>query len=171
MMWIAGNKSDAQIAHDLGLPREDTIGQWRRTEHWDRDRQLVEKVTEQRVEVVLAETIAAMNARHLKEFQLLQTKGIQALRRLDPQKASEALSMVDVGVRGERLVRGEPSEIHEVRTLMRANIQVLELCVADVIRALLECSAIDRRVAKQFAELFAEKVNDAPFQYVPESGK
>jgi hypothetical protein len=54
---------------------------------------------------------------------------------------------------------------------MRANIQVLELCVADAIRALLASSAIDRRVAKQFAELFAQKVNDAPFQYVPESGK
>ena len=41
---------------------------------------------------------AEMNTRHLKECQLLQTKGVQALRRLDPTKASEAAAMIDAGI-------------------------------------------------------------------------
>ncbi len=170
-LWLAGSKTDSQIAAELGIARVDTIGAWRRAEHWEKEREHVQRVTEQRVQEAVAETIADMNSRHLKEFQLLQTKGIQALRRLDPQRAGEAQAMIDVGVRGERLVRGEPTEIHEVRALMRANIQVLELCVADVLKVLLQDGQIDRRVAKQFAELFARKVNEAPFQYVAEPGK
>ncbi len=45
--------------------------------------------------------------------------------------------MIDAGVKGERLVRGEPTEVREVRALMQANVQVLELVVADVIKALM----------------------------------
>ena len=164
-MWLAGGHSDAQIAANLGIARVDTIGQWRRQEEWDRDKQCVIQAAERRVQEAVAETIADMNSRHLKEYQLLQTKGVEALRRLDPQKAAEAQVMVDAGIRGERLVRGEPTEIHEVRALMRANIQVLELVVADVIKVLLEDGRIDGRGARQFAALFAERVNQAPFQY------
>ena len=164
-MWLAGGHSDAQIAANLGIARIDTIGQWRRQEQWDKDKQCVLEAAERRVQEAVAESTAEMNTRHLKEYQLLQTKGIQALRRLDPQKAAEAQAMVDAGIRGERLVRGEPTEIHEVRALMRSNIQVLELVVADVIKVLLENGRIDGPGARQFAELFAERVNQAPFQY------
>lgn len=170
-LWLSGTQSDAQIAVALGISRVDTIGQWRRQESWDRDRKYVQQVTEQRVQEAVAETIADMNARHLKEYQLLQTKGIHALRRLDPQKAAEAQTMVDAGIRGERLVRGEPTEVTEVRALMRVNVQVLEFCVADVLKVLLDKKLIDKKVAKQFADLFAEKVNGAPFRYTVEGQK
>jgi len=167
-LWIAGDRTDRQIAAELGIQRVDTIGQWRRQEGWARDEQLVRSESERRVQDAVAESISEMNSRHLKEYQLLQTKGIQALKRLDPQKAAEAQAMIDAGIRGERLVRGEPTEIREVRALMRANIQVLELVVADVIKVLIEGERIDKRAAKAFAELFAERVNEAPFQYVPD---
>ncbi len=167
-MWLAGNHNDAAIAAQLGIARVDTIGQWRRQERWERDRGAVQMATDQRVQEALAETIADMNVRHLKEYQLLQTKGIQALKRLDPQRAAEAQAMIDAGIRGERLVRGEPTEIHEVRALMKANIEVLELCVADVLRQLLEGELIDGQAARQFAALFAQRVNGAPFRYVAE---
>ena len=109
-----------------------------------------------------------MNARHLKEYQLLQSKGIQALKRLDPQKASEAQAMIDAGIKGERLVRGEPTEVREVRALMRTNVQVLEVVVADVLKVLLDSGGIDNRGAKQFAQLFATKVNTTEFRYAVE---
>ena len=67
--------------------------------------------------------------------------------------------MVDVGIRGERLVRGEPTEVREVRALMQANVQVLELVVADVIKALIEAGRMDKRLAKAFADEFAQQVN------------
>lgn len=170
-LWLTGEWPDVQIAQELGIQRVDTIGEWRRKENWRRDRELVHDEADRRVQDAVAETIAEMNSRHLKEYQLLQTKGIQALKRLDPQKAAEAQAMIDAGIRGERLVRGEPTEIREVRALMQANIQVLELVVADVIKVLLEEEQIDRRAARQFAELFAERVNEAPFRYVTDGNR
>ncbi|MBU8912923.1 MAG: hypothetical protein KOO61_02800 [Spirochaetales bacterium] len=164
-MWIVGNYSDQQIADKLGIPRSETIGDWRRAEDWDLEREFIQKETERRVSEAVAETISQTNSRHLKEFQLMQTKGIQALKNLDPARASEAAAMIDVGIKGERLVRGEPTEVREVRALMQSNVQVLELVVADVLKVLIHQGRMDKRSAKEFAEVFAEKVNGAPFRY------
>ncbi len=73
--------------------------------------------------------------------------------------------MIEAGLKAERLIRGEPTEVREVRALMKANIQVLEVAVADVLKVLLEAGQIDGRVARRFAEVFAERVNAAPFEY------
>ena len=167
-LWICGAGTDAQIAERLGIKRAETIGEWRRSEGWEKERQYVQKVTEERVTQAVAETIAEMNSRHLKEYQLLQTKGVQALKTLDPKTAAEAASMVDSGIKGERLVRGEPTEVREVRALMQANVQVLEIVVADVIKALIDAGRMDKRLAKVFADEFAQRVNEAPFRYAVE---
>lgn len=168
VLWMMGNHTDQHIADVLSIPRSETIGEWRRADNWEREKQLVQEEADRRVSQAMSETISEMNARHLKEFQLLQSKGITALKKLDPRNAGEALSMIDTGVRGERLVRGEPTEVREVRALMQANVQVLELVVADVLKVLIDGGRIDRSVARQFADEFAAKVNDAPFRYAVE---
>ena len=167
-LWITGVGTDQQIAKRLGIQRSETIGEWRRNEGWDKERQYVQKVTDERVTQAIAETISEMNTRHLKEYQLLQSKGVTALKDIAPKTAHEALTMVDVGIKGERLVRGEPTEVREVRTLMQANVQVLELVVADVIKALIDGNMMDKRLAKTFADEFAQQINDAPFRYAVE---
>jgi hypothetical protein len=164
-LWIVGNLTDAQIAEQLDISRPGTIGDWRAEEGWDRERAAIQKATEARVAQAVSETIAEMNTRHLKECQLLQSKGIAALRRLDPTKASEAAAMIEAGLRTERLVRGEPTEITEIRAMMESNVQVLELCVADVMKVLLDNKLIDGKVARQFADLFAEKICQTRFRY------
>ena len=170
-LWIVSNHTDQHIAEQLGIQRAETIGEWRRAEGWDKERDIIKQETDRRVSEAVAETISEMNSRHLKEYQLLQTKGVQALKGLDPKKASEALAMVDTGIKGERLVRGEPTEVREVRALMQSNVQVLELVVADVLKVLIDAGKIDGRVARQFADQFAQKVNDAPFRYAVEGNR
>ncbi|MBU2501970.1 hypothetical protein KJ682_11635 [bacterium] len=167
-LWITGAGTDQQIAQRLGIKRPETIGDWRRTEGWDIERQYVQKITEERVTQAVAETITEMNTRHLKEYQLLQSKGVQGLKDLAPKTAGEAMSLVDVGIRGERLVRGEPTEVREVRALMQANVQVLEIVVADVIKVLIDAGRMDKRLAQVFADEFARRVNEAPFRYAVE---
>lgn len=164
-LWIIGNLSDAQIAERLDIARPGTIGDWRKEDGWELEKEIIQQATEQRVAQAIAETISEMNTRHLREFQLLQSKGVSALRQLDPRTAAEAQSMIDVGVRGERLVRGEPTEVLQVRALMAANVQVLEVVVADVLKVLLDRGQIDSNVARAFAASFAEQVNGAPFKY------
>ena len=167
-MWVVGNSTDEQIAEQLGITRSGTVGEWRRAEKWDVEREIIQQETERRVSEAVAESISQMNSRHLKEFQLLQSKGVQALKSLEPKKAAEAAAMLDAGIRGERLVRGEPTEVREVRSLMQANVQVLELVVADVLKVLIESGRMDQRLARGFADEFAARVNDAPFRYAVE---
>ena len=164
-LWIVGNLTDQQIAEQVGISRSETIGDWRRQGNWERERAIIQQETDRRVSQAVAETISEMNSRHLKEYQLLQNKGLAALKRLDPRTAAEAQAMMDTGIRGERLVRGEPTEVREVRALMQANVQVLEVVVADVLKVLLDSGQIDSRTARQFAELFAVQINEAPFRY------
>ena len=167
-LWIAGQKTDIEIAQELGISRIGTISDWRREGGWDQEREVFARITEQRISEAVAETITEMNSRHLKEFQLLQTKGIHGLKQHDPRTAQEAAGMIDAGIKGERLVRGEPTEVREVRALMRSNVQILEIVVADVLKVLLEAGQIERGAARQFADLFAARVNEAPFRYVVE---
>ena len=54
---------------------------------------------------------------------------------------------------------------------MQANVQVLELVVADVLKVLIDEGQMDKRSAKQFADEFAGRVNDAPFRYVVEGNR
>lgn len=167
-MWVVGSYTDEQIAGRLGIQRAETIGEWRRAEHWDTERDIIQQETERRVSDAIAETISQMNSRHLKEFQLMQSKAVQSLKSLEPTKASEAAAMLDAGIRGERLVRGEPTEVREVRALMQSNVSVLEFVVADVIKALIDGGLMDKRVAKTFADEFANRINQAPFRYAVE---
>ena len=167
-LWITGAGTDQQIADRLDIKRPETIGEWRRAEGWDKERQYIQKVVEERISLAVAETISEMNSRHLKEYQLLQNKGVQGMKAHDPRTAAEAASMLDSGIKGERLVRGEPTEVREVRSLMQANVQVLELVVADVIKALIDGGMMDKRLAKSFADEFAQRVNQAPFRYAVE---
>lgn len=167
-MWIVGRLTDDQIAAQLDIPRAETIGEWRRAGQWDIERDIIQRETDRRISEAVAETVSEMNSRHLKEFQLIQTKAVQALRTLEPTKAAEAAAMLDAGIKGERLVRGEPTEVREVRALMRGNVEVLELVVADVIRTLIDSGRMDQRLARVFAEEFAARVNEAPFRYAVE---
>lgn len=164
-LWIVGSMTDAQIAERLGIARPGTIGDWRREDGWEHEREIIQQATEEKVAAAISETISEMNSRHLREYKLLQGKAVAALQRLDPKSAAEAHAMMDTGIKGERLVRGEPTEVREVRALMQANVQVLEVVVADVLRILLEANQIDGRTARRFADLFAERVNGAPFRY------
>jgi len=170
-LWLTGHLTDAQIAAQLGIARPGTILDWRNEEGWDREREAIQKAADARVAQAIAETIAEMNARHLKEAQLLQTKGVQALKRLDPTKASEAAAMIEAGLKAERLIRGEPTEVREVRALMQANVQTMEFVVADVLKVLLEAGQIDNRAARRFAEVFAQRINTAAFEYEGKGGR
>ena len=168
ILWITGAGTDQQIADRLGIQRPETIGEWRRADGWEEERRHIQKMMEDKITQAVMETLSESNSRHLKEYQLMQTKGVQALRSLDPKTAAEAAAMIDSGIKGERLVRGEPTEVREVRALMQANVQVLEIVVADVIKALIDAGRMDKRLAKAFADEFANRVNQAPFRYVVE---
>ncbi len=71
-----------------------------------------------------------MNERHLKIAKALQSKAIEGLRDMPLDSAKDIIRALDLGVRQERLVRGEPTERQaSVEEVTRQEIR--ELLVVD----------------------------------------
>jgi hypothetical protein len=57
-----------------------------------------------------------MNDRHLRVMQVIQKKALETLKAMSLDTAIEAVRALDIAVRQERLIRGEPSERTELTT-------------------------------------------------------
>lgn len=56
------------------------------------------------------ESLEAMNLRHMKSLKVIQGKALEALRAMPLATAMEAVRAIDIAIRQERLIRGEPSD-------------------------------------------------------------
>ena len=56
------------------------------------------------------ETLEEMSVRHLKSLRVVQGKALETLRSTAIESAMDAVRALDIGIRQERLVRGEPSD-------------------------------------------------------------
>lgn len=79
-------------------------------ERWQQRATEIETKARQGAEQRLVETLEDMNTRHLKSLRVVQARAIEALRAMPLQSAIEAVRALDMGIRQERLIRGEPSE-------------------------------------------------------------
>ena len=62
----------------------------------------------------IVETLEQMNERHLKIAKALQGKALESLRSLPIDKAADVIRALELGVKQERLIQGEPSERAEM---------------------------------------------------------
>jgi hypothetical protein len=56
------------------------------------------------------ESLEAMNDRHLRSLRAIQGKALEALRTMSLTDAMDAVRALDLAIRQERVIRGEPSE-------------------------------------------------------------
>ena len=56
------------------------------------------------------ETLEAMNDRHLKSLKVVQRKALEALKAMSLKTAIEAVRALDLAIKHERTIRGEPSD-------------------------------------------------------------
>ncbi len=56
------------------------------------------------------ESLEQMNTRHLKSLRVIQGKALEALKAMSIDSAMDAVRALDLSIKGERLVRGEPSD-------------------------------------------------------------
>jgi hypothetical protein len=71
----------------------------------DRERKAHEAMDKKAVE-----TLEQMSARHLKVCKLIQRKALEALRSMPLTTAMEAVKALNLTIKQERLVRGEPTD-------------------------------------------------------------
>lgn len=74
----------------------------------------IEEAARHKADEKAAETLEAVNGRHLKTLRLIQAKAIQALQSMSLDSALAAVRSLDIAIKHERLILGEPSERTEV---------------------------------------------------------
>ncbi len=79
-------------------------------EDWAVRLEKIEAEARERTDRRVAETIDEMTQRHLRIAKAIQARALDALRSLPMDKASDAVRALDIGIRQERLARGEPTD-------------------------------------------------------------
>lgn len=106
IMWLSGNYgTDSEIAKILDVTPQ-CISNWKREDEWEEEKVLLDRETKRKVDDVLGENVASIKRRHILEYQAMQQKGLVALKNAEARTISDVVSLIDVGVKGERTVRG-----------------------------------------------------------------
>lgn len=106
---LGPERSYQDVAKKYGVSKR-TVTRIAKNDGWQGRLESIERNARQNVDQKLAETIEQMNERHLKSVRVVQAKAIEALRALPIDDAAAAVRALDLGIRQERLIRGEPSE-------------------------------------------------------------
>ena len=84
-------------------------------EDWQGRLKTIELKARLKSEKKAVETAQAIRNRHLQAARVIQTKALEALKKLSLDSAMDAVKALDLGVKQERLLIGEASERSEVR--------------------------------------------------------
>ncbi len=79
-------------------------------ENWQQRIHEIERKARRASEEKAVENLAQMNDRHLKSLRVIQGKALEALKAMPLNNAMEAVRALDLAIRQERVVRGEPGD-------------------------------------------------------------
>jgi hypothetical protein len=78
-------------------------------EHWQERLVEIERKSREAANQKAVEGITAMNERHLKSLRVIQGKALDTLRAKSIESAMDAVRALDIAIKGERLIKGEPT--------------------------------------------------------------
>lgn len=125
--WIAqgDNRSMYATAQEFGVSRR-AIGKCARRGNWMKRLGDIERDAREKLDRRSAETLADTRQRHLKMLRVVAAKGIQALQKYDLNDAMQAIRAIEMAIKLERMILGEPSETGAV-TIESATRREMEL--------------------------------------------
>jgi len=106
---LGPERSYQAVAKHYGVSKQ-SVTKLAVREDWQKRIESIEHKAQQGVDQRATETLELMNERHLKTLQVIQRKALEALRASPIESAMDAVRALEIGIRQERLVRGEPSE-------------------------------------------------------------
>jgi hypothetical protein len=106
-------RSYSKVAEHYGVTKRAVTAHAKR-ERWAERLQEAEAKAREESQEKAVEVLAEMDERHLKVAKALQGKALAALRELPLDKATDVIKALELGVKQERLIRGEPSERREM---------------------------------------------------------
>lgn len=106
---IGPTRSYAQVAAHYGVHKR-SIVKFATRHGWARRLLEIETKARERSETSLVDAVEEMNQRHIKTAKMLQAKALEALRSLPIDSAMGAVRALDLGLKQERLIAGEPTD-------------------------------------------------------------
>ena len=79
-------------------------------ERWQQRLAELEAKARRGAERKVLETLEEMNTRHIKSLRVIQGKALEALRSMPLATAMEAVRALEMAIRQERVIRGQPSD-------------------------------------------------------------
>ncbi len=110
---LGADRSYLAVADKYGVSKQAVVDTARK-EKWQQRLGEIEDTVRQRTDQHLAEDLEAMNVRHLKILRAIQAKALETLKAMPLATAMEGVRSLELAIRQERLIRGEPSDRTEV---------------------------------------------------------
>lgn len=108
--WSLGpERSHHVVAEHLGVSKR-AVSKLATRENWRERIMKIDQEANDRMDEKLTESLEEMNERHLKMIKIVQRKALEALKSMPLTTANEAVRALDMAVKQERLIRGEPTD-------------------------------------------------------------
>jgi len=106
---LGPDRSYQRVADHYGVSKR-AVTKLAARERWQEKVVELERKARESAEKKALESLEGMNLRHLKSLKIVQGKALEALRSMPLTTAMEAVRALDMAIRQERLIRGEPSD-------------------------------------------------------------
>jgi hypothetical protein len=107
-MSLGPGRSYQAVAVKYAVSKRAVVDLAKRERWQDRATDIEQKARQAAVEKT-QETLEAVNARHLKVLRAVEGKAVEALMRMSITSPADVLRAIDLALRQERLILGEPS--------------------------------------------------------------
>ena len=106
---LGPTRSYQAVADAFGVSKKSVTNR-ATAERWQDRLAILEEQARQNTEQKALETLDAMNDRHLKSLRVIQGKSLETLKNLPLNSAMDAVRALDLSIRQERTIRGEPGD-------------------------------------------------------------
>lgn len=106
---LGPNRSYQAVAQHFGVTKR-AVTKRAGKEGWSSRLEAIERKARAKNDEQLVDVVAEMNERHLKTLKVIQGKALEALRAMPLTRAFEAVRALDMAIRSERVIHGEPTE-------------------------------------------------------------
>lgn len=106
---LGPSRSYQGVANRFGVTKR-AVTKHAAQERWQERLAKLEEKARVAAEKKALETLDAMNDRHLKSLRVIQGKSLETLKNLPLSSAMDAVRALDLSIRQERTIRGEPGE-------------------------------------------------------------
>ena len=102
-------RSYRAVAEKFGVTKR-TVTRVATKERWCERIEKMEREARIKAEEKARESLEAMHERHLKALKVIQGKALEALRSMSISSAMHAVRALDLAIKQERTIRGEPTD-------------------------------------------------------------